>query len=277
MLTIPWMKWFRDTHEILHRLVFMEQTQRGHFGRASLTYVSDNEVYINPGQYMVAGVDTFALWWNEVIEFTCGEGNAKAEELVGAPIFHYLYIDYSSLTQNTLRVQNFYNSSTVPVFQPSKGGWYSGDDRCIGILRIAVGTGEDRISRFYQIENKIIYLDQVTYSTVTMHNTTEWQVIDVSTGVSYISPLGEFAFLLMPDWGGASSGKVGLWARPAGSAGSGIYIAAVIGGGSNAMGLHVCPINIYAGYPAIEVRSSVPYLYLGCVPYTRGFYLPAGM
>jgi len=75
------------------------------------------------------------------LSFTFGPGGSNASSsALGASQWHYLYIDDSSLSGDTFAATDLLNSTTAPTWSISKGAWYNGNNRCIGVFKTTAGS-----------------------------------------------------------------------------------------------------------------------------------------
>ena len=113
----------------------------GHITKQSgcIRWKDADEIYI-PGN--LVDCDGKICPWHTQLTFQAGSGGSNAASSnLGNNQFHYIYIDYSTVTSNTaLTAANFLNSTTAPTYSDSKKGRYNGSDRCIGVIRTS-GAG----------------------------------------------------------------------------------------------------------------------------------------
>ena len=117
---------------------------------AYLNYVNTTQIQITAGNIEVNG-KLGKLSSNVTHTMT---------SLHGSYDFHYIYIDDSQSTYpNGLDI---YDSTTSPSYNGAKGGWYSGNDRCIGVI---LSVGSPTVFEFHSSGTTIMYKTHVVLDT----------------------------------------------------------------------------------------------------------------
>lgn len=77
----------------------------------------------------------------------------------GTGYWHYLYLDYSAITQRDLDAASYFvDSTSIPAYSVTKGGWYNGDDRLIFAVRI---DGSGNITKFWHHGDELVQRDDI--------------------------------------------------------------------------------------------------------------------
>jgi hypothetical protein len=139
------------------------------------------------GSWEISGKDKL-YYTNAQITFDLGSGGSNADSSdisAGAADWHYLYIDYSTLTTTqTLVAANFLNSTTEPSWDNTKCGWYNGNDRCIFALYDDGSSAGLR--QFYHIGGDFVIWDNpYTTNSGSAFNSTWLDIDTINPVISY--------------------------------------------------------------------------------------------
>lgn len=174
--------------------------------RIHATWVNATSFTITGGCYHHDGTTEQMVFWDSTFTITAsavGAGN------------YYLYIDDSSVAAGgkggttPLVSTNFLWTSTAPTFSTSKGGWYSGNDRCI---YMSYQSGANALLKFHHDGGSRVEWDS-RWTTVSSYDfDTTW--VDVGTAV----PAGWKAIMSVSrDSRVTDNNEYDLYARPNGS------------------------------------------------------------
>lgn len=110
----------------------------GYKNPCKFAYSSTTAITIGAGSYHLAGTEQKIVSVESSLTYTFGSGgsNATSDDLT-ATAYHYLFIDDSAVSSGTitLSASSFRNDTTAPTKNEAKGGWYTGNDRCIAAFR----------------------------------------------------------------------------------------------------------------------------------------------
>ena len=117
---------------------------KGYLQRSHFIYNSANSIKLTAAVYEVNGSQAE---WNSELSYTF---STLADD-----DWSYLYIDESTISAGTpLTADNFYDSTTEPVWSDSKHGWYNGSDRSIFAV---LANGGPSILSFIQESNFVMF------------------------------------------------------------------------------------------------------------------------
>lgn len=212
------------------------------------------------------------------VSFVFGPGGSNAaSSALGASEWHYLYIDDSSLSGDTFVASNLLNSTTAPTWDVSKGAWYNGNDRCIGMFYT---TAASLIMDFFHGGDDVIYWgDQIT--AYAAYPGTGWATVDLT-----IPATGLLSNKVPVTFQSSANGYVGagvqLYWRKGGSTTPNGHLMALlrnISSGDNISYFTANTLNVVAqdASPSIEVRSSASDGDIRLYVYQDGYCLPNGM
>jgi hypothetical protein len=276
-LSAPWMKWFRDAQELLQRLKWLEETNPGYFNRACFEYNMTHIVDIKPGLYLLSGVGTVAVWWNETLEFEFGPSGSNSESATVENVadIHYIYIDYSAITHNVIDETCFYNDTTIPTYDSTKAGWYNGNDRAIFAIRTSMGD----IAKFRQDRHCIIYDTIIQSGTIEATSSLD-QTVQLTEEVPEVCEVADMIFIGRTDYGGTSTPtgqQVYVRAKEYDSGAAGRYVLSLTQGCGHVVSWVKMPLALYGGVPTIQAQFTNSMTYTDCVIQVAGYYLPEGM
>lgn len=111
-------------------------------------YLNDEDVTIPVGDLCYMNGGKLYYCFNDT-SFTYELDGAGA---LGASDWYYIYLDVSTVTDVTtsLVVGNFIRNTAEPTYDATKGGYYNGEDRCVGFV-FTDGTSD--ILKFAVIDN----------------------------------------------------------------------------------------------------------------------------
>jgi hypothetical protein len=116
----------------------------------SFDYNSTTSITITPARFHHYGTKEQIVFWNSTLTFTFGPaGSNAASSALGTSQWLYLYIDDSAvvtLDSNILTAAQLIAVTTEPSFNPTAGGYYNGNDRCIGAFWV---NSSGNINIFY--------------------------------------------------------------------------------------------------------------------------------
>jgi hypothetical protein len=140
-----------------YRLLYEEAP--GWLQRPPFTYVSGTSITIGGGAWHVYDGSNDTIMYTDgdkTFVLESGGSNAGSTDLDGGSDV-YIYIDVDGAgASGSLAASDFINTSTAPAWSHSKGGWYSGNNRCIFAL---IGNGVDSIYNFHNSANLVLWED----------------------------------------------------------------------------------------------------------------------
>ena len=155
-----------------------------------LGYSSTNIITISSGMWNHKGTEDQNVYTLTQITFLTGSSgsNAASDDLTPSAL-HYIYIDDSAvITAGTpvLTATEFINKTTAPTWSSAKGGWYNGNDRCIGAI---LTTAASAIVEFYVRSNNFYAYTTTTEITefATATAPTSNTDLDISSSVPVFS------------------------------------------------------------------------------------------
>jgi hypothetical protein len=232
--------------------------------RARVEYNTTTAVNIYPGAYILRGATTRRVSVDSLIAFTAGSGGSNAGSTnLGASEWHYLYIDDTAATAETLTAAMFLNSTTAPVGSNTKRGYYNGDDLCIYAFRTTSGSDIE----IYWLNNELTVYDarKEDASAITPSST--------FTDVTLTIPA--FSRMALVTFEGIYQNATARYSyRTNGSAGTGHYAGRVIVSVAEQFYNTIPVITDDDGI--IEVKWESATTNTSNI-YTEGWYLPEGM
>lgn len=243
---------------------------KGQFKRARYTFATGSSIVIGTAYYHHNGSSESVVRWESPIAYTFGSAgsNSDSEDLSGSG-YWYLYIDDSSLSSAnplSLAANNFVASSTLPTYSDANGGWYNGQDRCIGIFYVNSGA----IEEFWHDGSDLQLFGEQKADLAYTDIDNVW--VDVTMTAPSISEAAFVSFFL--DQNSAGGSTTAYW-RPKGStAATGLRIGSVFPSDSRYSGGNFKVVVNSSG--EFQVRFGTSDAHSMAID-THGFYYPVGM
>lgn len=113
--------------------------------------------YVSTTQIKVYGYAKYHLYGKGYLSIESSSGLTLTPSLSGTSYWHFIYLDYSAITQRLLDSSSYFtDSTTAPTFNYTKKGYYNGDDRCIFAIYV---DGSGNIVNFWHFGDDICWWD----------------------------------------------------------------------------------------------------------------------
>jgi hypothetical protein len=198
----------------------------GFFTRTKFEYVGVGRITLEGARYHHNGTSEQIVEWDNDITYDFGPlGSNAGSSSMASNQWHYLYLDDSAIVlagTSTITASELINSTTAPVWVPSKLGWYNSLDRCIGAFRTQSGSGNLRI--FWHDGDRLIQWD--AYINQYQGNPGSGWAQTVSLYIPAFSIKGLVTF---DNYTNGCTGSISTRWRPQGSSGNGHYTGRHVG------------------------------------------------
>lgn len=173
--------------------------------RATFEYSSSTDVLIKG----------YAKYWSDGkgwLYIDSASGVTKTlSNISGTDYWHYLYLDYSAITQRHLNAAGYFiDSTTAPTYDLSKKGWYNGNDRLIMAFWI---DSSGNLDKFYHNGDEFVIRDAAINERAYAAMTATWVTVSLAKTIPPFAKEGQFVFFMSD-----STNTSVMYMRPLGSA-----------------------------------------------------------
>lgn len=230
--------------------------------RPQFTYKDTDEIYIGPARYHHKGTAEQIVYWDSQLTYQLSG--------MSGDDWYYLYIDDSAVVTHgsaNLTATEFTHSTTEPTWTAAEGGWYNGDDRCIGAFRSSSGN---LVEFFHDGGDLFMYADRVSDLSLTDIDTSG-QDVTITAPAFATKALVLFGV----DPRGATTTTTFKWVTKGQTGTTGHNFAEV--------NENQFVLSLFSLWPVITDSSQEITIYsnlnndAGCEVFTQGYYFPRGL